>query len=159
MSHVERFAHGSQRVLMLIELVGTIAATNPVSDSYENYVTTTVFGVAIAAFIEGDQQQSIFLKFQGGKSAATALGTLLALQLFGGLSTFALWIFLVWSTRIVSIASIGAGFASPFLMALFHAQLSYVIYTAIGALYVVVRHRANMQRLLAGTEPKIGQKV
>ena len=48
---------------MLVELVRTIAAANPCSDSYENYVTTTILPVRVAALIEGDQQQPVLLKF------------------------------------------------------------------------------------------------
>src|SRR5205823_10972040 len=84
---------------------------------------------ALAALI--GHSKSIFLKFQGGKSAATALGTLLACQIGGGLAVFALWVFLVWATRIVSIASITAGLFSPISMFLFHAQISYVAYAGV----------------------------
>jgi glycerol-3-phosphate acyltransferase PlsY len=102
--------------------------------------------------------KSVFLKFQGGKSAATALGTVIGCQPLAGASVFALWIFLVWSTRIVSVASIVAGLSSPVFMAIFHAPIAYVAYCAVGALYVLIRHSANIQRLMAGTEPKLGEK-
>lgn len=120
----------------------------------EHHLVPTI--VALATLI--GHSKSIFLKFQGGKSAATALGTLLALNLWAGSLTFASWIFLVWATRFVSIASMMAGVLSGLLMAIFHTPISYVLYCMAGALLVIIRHRPNIQRLMAGTEPKIGQK-
>jgi glycerol-3-phosphate acyltransferase PlsY len=121
----------------------------------EHHIIPTVAGLASMI----GHSKSIFLKFQGGKSAATALGTIIACNAWAGAGTFALWIFLVWATRIVSVASIVAGLSSPVFMAVFGAPIAYVVYCAIGALYVVVRHSANIKRLMSGTEPKIGEKA
>jgi glycerol-3-phosphate acyltransferase PlsY len=120
----------------------------------EYHIVPTIVG--LVALI--GHSKSIFLKFQGGKSAATALGTIIALNPWVGMCVFGLWIFLVWSVRIVSVASISAGISSPIFMAIFHAPIASVVYCATGALYVLIRHRSNIQRLFAGTEPKIGQK-
>jgi acyl-phosphate glycerol 3-phosphate acyltransferase len=102
--------------------------------------------------------KSIFMKFQGGKSAATGVGTLMACNFGAGMSTFVLWALTVAVVRIVSVASILAGLTCAIFMYLFHAPMSFVIYAAIGGGYVIIRHRANMKRLLEGTEPKLGQK-
>jgi glycerol-3-phosphate acyltransferase PlsY len=110
--------------------------------------------VALAALI--GHGKSIFLNFQGGKSAATGLGTLLALDLGVGVATFATWclVLLVW--RMVSLASIvGVGFCGAY-MAIAKEPLSYVAYGITGFLYVTYRHKANIQRILNGTEPRLG---
>ncbi len=112
--------------------------------------------VALACMI--GHSKSIFLQFQGGKSAATALGTLLALNWIVGLSVFALWILLVFTTRFVSIASMAAGCSSVILMFCLGNPLSYVVYCLAGASYVIYRHQSNVKRLLSGTEPRLGEK-
>lgn len=102
--------------------------------------------------------KSIFMKFQGGKSAATGVGTLIACDFGAGMSTFLLWMISVAVFRIVSVASILAGLTCAVFMYLWHAPWAFVIYAAMGGGYVIIRHRSNMKRLLEGTEPKLGQK-
>lgn len=102
--------------------------------------------------------KSIFMKFQGGKSAATGVGTLIACNFGAGMSTFVLWMASVAIFRIVSVASILAGLTCAIFMYLFHAPWSFVIYAGMGGGYVIIRHRSNMKRLLEGTEPKLGEK-
>jgi glycerol-3-phosphate acyltransferase PlsY len=108
--------------------------------------------------------KSIFLKFQGGKSAATGCGTLIGCNYISGFSSLGFWGLVLWATKIVSIASISAALSCAVFMWIFTSgdplfHISFSIYAAIGGLYVVVRHRANIKRLLSGTEPKIGQKL
>ena len=102
--------------------------------------------------------KSVFMKFQGGKSAATGVGTLIACNFYAGMSTFLLWGLTLAACRIVSVASILAGLTCAIFMYLFHAPMSFVIYAAMGGGYVIIRHRSNMKRLLEGTEPKLGEK-
>ncbi len=102
--------------------------------------------------------KSIFMKFQGGKSAATGVGTLIACDFGAGMSTFLLWMISVAIFRIVSVASILAGLTCAVFMYLWHAPWAFVVYAAMGGGYVIIRHRSNMKRLLEGTEPKLGQK-
>jgi glycerol-3-phosphate acyltransferase PlsY len=112
--------------------------------------------VALSTLI--GHSKSVFLGFKGGKSAATGLGTLLALQPLAALCTFATWISLVYLTRIVSLASIAAVAASVGYFALFKAPLAFTGYCAVGFVYITWRHKANIQRMLAGTEPRVGDK-
>ena len=102
--------------------------------------------------------KSLFLKFQGGKSAATGLGTLIALDPAVGCLTFALWILMVAATRLVSLASIVAVWSCGAIMFAFHNPASYVGYCLFGALYVTYRHKPNIKRLLTGTEARLGEK-
>src|SRR3990167_7405565 len=83
---------------------------------------------AVAVCVLVGHSRSFFLGFQGGKSAATGLGTLFALQPYAGLLVFVLWAVLVWSTRFVSLASIIACWVSGVLTFFLGAPVSYVGY-------------------------------
>ncbi|BDA74822.1 hypothetical protein CAL7716_089880 [Calothrix sp. PCC 7716] len=102
--------------------------------------------------------KSIFLGFTGGKSVATSLGILLAMNWQVGLATFGVFAIVVAISRIVSLSSISGAVAVSILMVLFHQPLAYILFGVAGGLYVIIRHRSNIQRILAGTEPKLGQK-
>lgn len=101
--------------------------------------------------------RSIWLKFKGGKSVATGLGVLIAMSWpvgFGSLLAFG--VALVFS-RIMSLSSmIGALTAMILISALDH-PLPYRLLVIVGGTYVIVRHSSNIRRLLAGTEPRVGQ--
>jgi acyl phosphate:glycerol-3-phosphate acyltransferase len=103
--------------------------------------------------------KSIFLGFTGGKSVATGIGILLALSWQVGLSTIGIFAVVIAISRIVSLSSIAGAVAVSILMAIFHQPLPYILFGIAGGLYVIIRHRSNIERLIAGTEPKIGQKV
>lgn len=103
--------------------------------------------------------KSIFLSFTGGKSVATSLGVLLAMNWFVGLGTLAMFAIVLAVTRIVSLSSIAGAIAVSGFMLLTHQPLPYVLFGLLGGLYVILRHRANIQRLFAGNEPQIGQTL
>lgn len=101
--------------------------------------------------------KSIFLNFTGGKSVATSLGVLLTLNWIVGLGTFSVFLLVLAVTRIVSLSSIMGAIAVSGLMVATGQPLPYLLFGLAGGVYVILRHRANIQRLLAGTEPRIGQ--
>lgn len=101
----------------------------------------------------------IWLNFRGGKSVATGLGVLLAMSWVVGLSTLAVFGSVLAVSRIVSLGSIAAAIAASVLMFFLGQPLPYLLFAIAGGLYVIWRHRANIQRLIAGTEPRIGQKL
>lgn len=103
--------------------------------------------------------KSIFLGFSGGKSVATSLGILLAMNWQVGLATFGIFLLVIAISKIVSLSSIFGAVAVSILMIIFQQPLAYILFSIAGGLYVIIRHRSNIERLLAGTEPKIGQKV
>jgi glycerol-3-phosphate acyltransferase PlsY len=103
--------------------------------------------------------KSVWLGFAGGKSAATGCGVLLALAWPVGLGTAAVFGLVLALSRIVSLSSITAAIAASLLMLLTHQPLPYSLLAVAGGSYVILRHRSNIQRLLAGTEPKLGPKV
>jgi acyl phosphate:glycerol-3-phosphate acyltransferase len=98
---------------------------------------------------------SPFVKFKGGKGVATGLGVILALspQVFGILFTLGVTAILI--TRYVSPVSIVSSILLPFLIWGFGYPKEYWIFTGIVGIYIVYKHRANIVRLLNGTENKI----
>lgn len=118
---------------------------------------TAVAVIAIAAFL--GHLYPVFLKFQGGKGVATALGVLLALAPMATVVLIALFGVVAGSSRLVSLSSIVAALAAPIML----WSLSYspiVIATGVFlAVMITVRHRDNIQRLYAGTEPRFGSRA
>ena len=110
--------------------------------------------LAAVAVIIG-HSKSIFLKFTGGKSVASGVGTILALNWQVGLIIAAIWAVVTFCTRYVSVGSIVALSLSPFIMWGFHAPIAYIVYCALGALYIIWLHRSNIQRLIKGEENKV----
>ena len=105
---------------------------------------------------------SIFLRFRGGKGVATSLGALLALSSPVAGIALAVWILLVAATRYVSVASLFAGLSLPFAAYFTVPEPGKWWMVGLGTalfLLVLVKHRSNIQRLRAGTEPKFGQRV
>jgi acyl-phosphate glycerol 3-phosphate acyltransferase len=103
--------------------------------------------------------RSIFLGFKGGKSAATGLGTFLGLNPAAAGIIFATWLIVLAASKIVSLASITAAGVAPFVFYVFGSPPAVIAFSAIGSLYVIIRHRSNVKRLMNGTEPRIGKKV
>ena len=105
----------------------------------------------------------VFFAFKGGKGVATAVGVLLAFQPLLALATLLTFAIIVFFTRYVSLASMVAAVFAP----AYYLIGDGVAWTASGAktlaliamgLLLIWRHRENIQRLLAGTESKLGQK-
>lgn len=101
----------------------------------------------------------VWLGFKGGKSVATSLGILFALSWPLALTILGVWGLGMGGSRIVSLSSIVAAIAAPILAVLFGQPLAYCLFTLLGGAYVVLTHRRNIERLLAGTEPAIGRKL
>lgn len=97
------------------------------------------------------------LGFKGGKGVATFLGTLLALYWPAGLAACGVWLVMAAIFRISSLAALVAAAAAPLLLYLLGMPDAVLFGAALAAL-IFLRHRANIARLVAGTEPRIGQK-
>ena len=119
---------------------------------YSQYGITPV--VAAVGVIIG-HSKSIFLKFTGGKSVASGVGTILALSLPVGLITAVVWGIITWVSKYVSLGSIIALALTPFLMWAFKQPVGYIVYCAFGALYIIWLHRENIKRLIKGEENKV----
>ena len=101
--------------------------------------------------------RSIWLNFAGGKSAATGLGVLLAMSWPVGLGAATVFGVVLAVSRIVSLGSMLAALTAVALIFALDQPFPYRVLVIAGGIYVIVRHRANIQRLLAGTEPRLGQ--
>ena len=99
----------------------------------------------------------VWLKFNGGKGVATLMGVVLALSWPSGLVYAAVWLGLLAALRISSLAGMTAAISAP-VSAAFFDRTELVLMLLGLALIVVWKHRANIDRLLSGTEPKVGKK-
>ena len=110
--------------------------------------------IAAIAVIIG-HSKSCFLGCKGGKSVASGVGTILALNWLVGLIIAVVWGIITYATKYVSVGSMIALFISPFLMYFLGAPVAYVGYCALGAVYIIYLHRENIKRLIAGNENKV----
>jgi acyl phosphate:glycerol-3-phosphate acyltransferase len=101
--------------------------------------------------------RSIWIQFTGGKSAATGLGVLLAMSWQVGLGVAISFGIVLVVSRIVSLSSISAALAAIVLMVIFHQPVAFLLMAVTGASYLILRHKPNIQRLVAGKEPRLGQ--
>ena len=120
----------------------------------------TLAPVALAAFL--GHVFPVFFRFQGGKGVATAAGVLIGIQPWLGIATLATWLIVVVFSRISSLGAICAAVFAPFFY-LLGSDVAWptspgmaMAIAAMGA-FLLYRHRANLSRLMAGTEPRIGQ--
>ncbi len=114
--------------------------------------------VAVALMAVVGHGRSLFLGFAGGKSAATGLGTAMALNPLAAAIIFAAWIIVLATSKIVSLASISASVVAPFVFYFCGSPATIIGFSVVGSLYVIVRHRSNLKRLMNGTEPRIGKR-
>ena len=108
--------------------------------------------VGLAAFI--GHCFPVYLAFKGGKGVATALGVFLVISPQSILCALALFALILWRWRYISLASISTAAAVPFLVLLFERSLAVFAVTLVIAGLVIWRHKANIDRLLAGSENK-----
>jgi glycerol-3-phosphate acyltransferase PlsY len=112
--------------------------------------------VALAVFL--GHLYPIFLNFKGGKGVATAAGVLLALDFWLGLATLGTWLFIAFTLRYSSLAALIAATAAPIYAAMLWGGDVRVLVVGLLAMALVGKHWQNLQRLMAGSEPKIGGK-
>jgi acyl phosphate:glycerol-3-phosphate acyltransferase len=101
---------------------------------------------------------SCFTKFKGGKGVATAAGGFMVLMPYAMLVCLVVWIVTFYSSRYVSLASILGAIALPIAAFFFHQPPLLLGLAVIIAAFVVLRHRANITRLMNGTENKFAKK-
>ncbi|MBC7369013.1 MAG: glycerol-3-phosphate 1-O-acyltransferase PlsY [Undibacterium sp.] len=101
---------------------------------------------------------SCFTKFRGGKGVATAAGGCLVLMPLGTLIAAIVWVVTFYSSRYVSLASILAAIALPITVLVLRQPTPLLIFAFVAALFVVIRHRANITRLMNGSENRFVKK-
>lgn len=132
-----------------------------------------VLPVAAAIYLGGDQVTQLVagagalaghtwpftLRFKGGRAVATSFGVVMMLSPWAALCGLAIFTLVVGVTRYVSLGSMLGAVLTAALMPLFKAPLLFTLFAFAVAALIVYRHKPNIERLLAGTESKIGQRV
>ena len=136
----------------------------PSTDSLDNLISTTfsAYIAAIAVFI--GHCFPVWLGFKGGKGVATMIGVLFALVWQVGLIFCVVWLIIAFTQRISSVSAITAAVTAPIFTYVAYLMgwastdgLGLTTVVALLSLLLIVRHSSNIARLMAGTEPKIGQ--
>jgi acyl phosphate:glycerol-3-phosphate acyltransferase len=131
-------------------------------DSIVNFSPEEIERVAIVAgiFAVLGHNYTCWLKFKGGKGIATTAGVYLALAPWAVLIALVVFILAVMITRYVSIGSISAAVALPATVWIMSPDNLFlaIVTTALGAL-AIYKHKSNIQRLMAGTENRLGKKA
>lgn len=134
----------------------SITSAMPPTSNLETWLPWMVTLAALMAIL--GHSRSVWIGFTGGKSAATGLGVLLAMAWQVGVGILLVFVLVLAVSRTVSLGSMAAAVAAVALMWVFQQPFAYQLVTLVGGLFVVWRHQSNIQRLLAGTEPRLGQK-
>ena len=138
----------------ILTLVGD-AAKGGVAVLLASYFTDELAAVGLAAFL--GHLYPVFHRFQGGKGVATAAGVLLALDWRVGIGTIATWLIIALFLRYSSLAALVAAAFAPLATAFLLGWQSAILVAVMSA-FLVWRHKGNISRLLAGTEPRLGAK-
>jgi len=144
---------GWSAVVLLPLLVSLLFGLSP------DRVTREVYAILGGVSAILGHNYTCWLQFKGGKGIATSAGVLVALVPWALLIILALWILTFAFTRYVSLASIAAAVALPFAAALTKESVIKVLITSAMSILAIYKHRANIQRLLAGTEPRFTPKA
>ena len=136
-------AKGAAAVL----LAGALTQSNPLND----WIQVLAGLAALAGHI-----WPVWLGFKGGKAVATGLGLFLGLAWPVGLACFGVFMAVFSLSRIVSLASVVAAVSLPLLMAAGSDSNADLVVALVAMLLVLWRHRSNIQRLINGTEPRVG---
>ena len=142
------------KVAAVLTLIGD-TAKGGVAVWLASYFTDALAAVGLAAFL--GHLYPVFHRFQGGKGVATAAGVLLALDWRVGLGTIVTWLVIAFALRYSSLAALISAVFAPLATA-FLLDWKSAIFVAVMSAFLVWRHRANISRLLAGTEPRLGAK-
>ncbi|AOH82814.1 glycerol-3-phosphate acyltransferase [Sphingomonas panacis] len=142
-----------------------LAAATLILDALKGYAAVAIaeaiapgMGVLAGAAAFVGHLYPVWLRFRGGKGVATLLGVALALHWPVGLVYAAVWLGLLGALRISSVAGMTAAVSAP-VAAAFFDKFDHVPLLIACALLVLWKHRANIERLLDGTEPRVGSKA
>jgi glycerol-3-phosphate acyltransferase PlsY len=132
--------------------------------AWQNDISSLWLMLAAALFSVVGHSYSIYLKLQGGKGIATSAGAFLALTPWACLTAVAVWGLVLAAKRIVSLASLAAAIALPFIVYLFgklnisSTHWSLLAVSIVISIVVIIRHRSNIQRLMGRREPALARK-
>lgn len=126
--------------------------TTPTPENVERYA------MVAGLFAILGHNYTCWLKFRGGKGIATTAGVLIALTPKGFLVAFGAWLIIFWVSKYVSLASIVAAIVLPLGIWLTGGSPRMIILGAVFGALAIYKHKSNIQRLLAGTEHRFGQR-
>ena len=113
-----------------------------------------VFGLAVVS----GHVFNVFLKFKGGRGVSTSLGVLLGVAPESALIGIVIFLITVTLTKYVSLGSILAGIIIPFHMLITKCAHTYIVLSSLLCIIIVIKHKANIKRLITGRERKIFKK-
>lgn len=140
-------------MVLVLDILKGIIAVSVMNYFFANPLLNVV--TALGALL--GHNYSAFLGFKGGKGVATGLGLLVYLMPKVSLGCFLVWLVIVIVTRYVSLGSVVAAVLAPVFAWYFAYPPAYIVFGGIAGLFVVIRHKENIKRLLNGTESKIKQ--
>jgi len=156
---------------------GSIGATNVLRTGRKGRAAATVLldagkgaaavllGVALAGYTAGyiagvmavvGHMFPVWLRFRGGKGVATGFGVMLVANPVLALTCGVVWVAMAWFVRISSASSLAASALAPVIAAILQVPLALLVCTTVVSALVWQRHKDNIGRLVAGTEPRIG---
>ncbi|MDQ6964894.1 MAG: glycerol-3-phosphate 1-O-acyltransferase PlsY [Mariprofundales bacterium] len=143
---------GGRRVGVLTLIADMLKGALPVAVSLLLSEPVTTALVVLAAVL--GHLFPVWLGFRGGKGVATMLGVMAVWQPWAAVSAAVVWLAIYYTTRYVSLASIVAGVVPTLLLILMGHNSIEMLVAALLSLLLIARHRANIERLLGGKEPR-----
>lgn len=151
-------------ITLILDALKGLLVVLPIADFALDWsipVEDVTFRVILGISVVCGHNWTLFLGFKGGKGMATSLGVLIGLavaipQLRGVLLVaLTIWLLAFLLTSYVSLSSLLSAFSAPFLMFVFKAPTQIVIFGSLLCIFIFIRHRSNIKRLMSGEEHKI----
>lgn len=143
--------------IIVVSLVKVIYTKQLIPSLPESWQPWLIILTALAAIL--GHSKSIWLKFSGGKSVAVGLGVMFVVNPLVAVLSLSTFLLVLGVSRIVSLSSISGAIAVTISMLILNQPLPYLLFGVLAGLYVVIRHKTNIERILAGEEPRIGQSA
>jgi glycerol-3-phosphate acyltransferase PlsY len=150
---------GAGTIVLICDVLKGVLAVAVVPDVFGT--TEVIHRVILALVVVTGHNWTVFLNFRGGKGIATSLGALIGLAIRIAvirpvlLWTVGVWIVCFLATGYVSVSSIASSVFLPFIIAGTNQSIEIICLGVIFCLFVVLRHRPNIKRLLSGQEPRV----
>jgi glycerol-3-phosphate acyltransferase PlsY len=148
--------YGGKKAAILTLLGDVLKGAVPVLIAHALDADSVILALTMLAAFLG-HVFPVFHGFKGGKGVATAFGALTAMNGWVGLALVGSWLLMAVITRYSSLSAITVSVLAPVYVWVFTRNPALILATGIMALFLLWRHRSNIQKLLAGTETKIGR--
>jgi len=148
--------YGGKKAAILTLLGDVLKGAVPVLIAHLLGADSVILALTMLAALLG-HVFPVFHGFKGGKGVATAFGALAAMNGWVGLALVGSWLVMAVITRYSSLSAITVSVLAPVYVWVFTRTPALILATGIMALFLLWRHRSNIQKLLAGTETKIGR--